>query len=57
MTLGSVDSRFGFRRQFVAGSGIWVYRLSLLGRRLRLGSRSRWLRLLGRDNACAKANQ
>ena len=57
MTFGSVDSLFGFPRQFVADSGIWVYRLSLLGRRGRLGSRRRRLRLLGHDNAYAKANQ
>ena len=57
MTFGSVDSLLRFRCQLAAGSGIWVYRLSLLGRWLRLGSRRRWLRLLGHDNAYAKANQ
>jgi len=57
MTFGSVDSLFRFRCQLAADSGIWVYRLSLLGRRLRRGSRSRWFRLLGRDNAYAKRNQ
>ena len=57
MTFGSVDSLLRFRCQLAADSGIWVYWLSLLGRWLRLGSRRRWLRLLGHDNAYAKANQ